>query len=465
MKTTKRIGKRLVKNAQAVSPIIATLMLVLVAVGSAGAFYMWQTGWQGDVEGKAAGGTELQASLSIGGSSTVYEFSAISGEYYHAANPGYKVSYQKGGSGAGVASVGTGAVDIGSASRDVQTSEFDQYPDLNKDGVKDFGRELIVHTVAYDAVVIIYKGDVSGGVAAVAATLTDQTITFTADTPGEDGNSITMTLVETPAADLGGDSATIDVALSGNDITVTFQDDRNPVNPESVGQVGIMNAVNLAVTGTVAGVGVNSGNNLIDCTITHDVTALIDGTDGTDFTDAVPLAQTNLDGGEESTAFDFSDGVDAAELIGAINDGTIDWYDRSDASGTEELFVGKLLGLGYDTVEEALVGNVITSDSTNSYPSNQDILGAFNSHAEPVWTFTSFGMADAGGYTICDYNGVTPDKDSIMADGAAKYAAARPINYITIGEPTGDIGLYIDFCLQPENNQKICEACDYISIY
>jgi phosphate transport system substrate-binding protein len=146
--------KRLVKNAKAVSPIIATLMLVLISVGAAGAFYVWQSGWQSDVT-KKAGGADIHSSLSIAGSTTVYPFTAVGVELYQAANPNVKIDYQAGGSGAGVASVGTGAVDIGSASRTMNPSESALYPDLNKDGKKDLTGTMVQTLIGYDAVVIV----------------------------------------------------------------------------------------------------------------------------------------------------------------------------------------------------------------------------------------------------------------------------------------------------------------------
>jgi phosphate transport system substrate-binding protein len=101
----------------------------------------------------------------------VYEFTAVGAEMYEAANPGYKVSYQKGGSGAGVASVGVGAVDIGSASRFVKDSEHDKYPDLNKDGMKDYGRNLVEHQVAWDGVAVVVPSANTHGLISINETV------------------------------------------------------------------------------------------------------------------------------------------------------------------------------------------------------------------------------------------------------------------------------------------------------
>lgn len=146
-------AKKLIKNVQAVSPIIATLMLVLVAVGASGSFYLWQTGWQEDVEGKA-GGVGLTNALSVGGSSTVYEFTVLAKEIFENAYPNYRIDLQKGGSGSGISGVGMGLIDIGAASKSID-SYMNQYPDINRDGVKDLGIDLVAYKIADDGVAVV----------------------------------------------------------------------------------------------------------------------------------------------------------------------------------------------------------------------------------------------------------------------------------------------------------------------
>jgi phosphate transport system substrate-binding protein len=142
-------------DKSAVSPVIATLMLILIAVGSAVALYAWQSGWQKSVTG-GIGNQNVRDSITIGGSTTVYEFNVYAAQYYEQANPGTSINVQKGGSGAGVAAVGTGAIDIGASSAPIaDVAGSSNYPDLNKDGVKDVGRDLVQTKVAYDAVVMI----------------------------------------------------------------------------------------------------------------------------------------------------------------------------------------------------------------------------------------------------------------------------------------------------------------------
>ena len=378
----KRIfGKKLVKNAMAVSPIIATLMLVLVAVGSAGAFYVWQSGWQSGIEDKVSGSGELQASLSIGGSSTVYEFTAVAGEYYMVANPNYKISYQSGGSGAGIAAVGTGAIDIGSASKPLTTEDKNKYPDLNKDGVKDYGRELVEHTVAWDAVAVVVSDDNFAAHGLISIDELDLAAVYYANSGAV-------------PADIPGD---VQAGITALDI----------VTPD----------------------GIIQWDELFE-TPTH--------------------------------------------TISCVGAGDVTIYDRDDKSGTEEVFSKKIIDTDEKELETAGIDTTNGAGNSGHYKGNQNLLTAIAKDPDAL-SFMSYGMAKAGdsGLKMIPFQGdhdtdpVTPSEDSIMmgAEEDGAYDGARPINYITVGEATGDVKVYIDFCLQTEINQDICEVAGYISIY
>lgn len=138
----KQILRKLRKQTQAVSPVIATLMLVLVTVGAAGAFYAWQTGWQQD-NTEQMSDFDGKTNLVIGGSSTVLPFSVEAGPMFEKQFPYAKISYSAGGSGSGIIAVGEGVIELGATSRNLRSSDWAKYPDL------------IQHTVAYDALVMI----------------------------------------------------------------------------------------------------------------------------------------------------------------------------------------------------------------------------------------------------------------------------------------------------------------------
>jgi ABC-type phosphate transport system substrate-binding protein len=497
----KRIfGKKLVKNAQAVSPIIATLMLVLVAVGSAGAFYVWQSGWQGGIEDKVSGSGDLQASLTIGGSSTVYEFSAVATEYYHAANPNYRISYQKGGSGAGIAAVGTGAIDIGSASKFMDNEEKDDYPDLNKDGNKDFGKELVEHVIAWDAVAVVTSTGNSHGLVSI-----DEDTLY--DIYATNGNLAThsSTLDFDGDGTIQWDEVPTDTTASSAE-TVIINDLDGTVATPADGDAAIIWYV--ALDGTTPGdyalyvedgttVGFQEGqdiqvtDDLDDDAVTYvsgaEVISVVYEDSGSYFWyDTATPAE--IDGGTTYTADKevadmeiASDGTNYYAFVDANTNGQynmvtpafctgsepVTLYDRDDKSGTEEVFAKQIIDTSEKTLEAAGITNV------NHEPSNQDLLTAIAGDDNAI-SFMSFGMAGASGsgLSIVPFQGddntapVTPDEDTIMdEDPATQYVGARPIVYITVGEPTGDIAQYIDFCMQPGNNIDICKVCDYISIY
>ena len=136
--------RQIKKQAYAVSPVIATLMLVLVSVGSAGVFYVWQSNWQEGTTDSIED-TDVKATLQLGGSSTVYPVTVDAAEAFMNEFPQYKVETKGGGSDSGIIGAGEGILDIGAASKNPSSSDFEKYPDLH------------VTTIGYDGVVLITK--------------------------------------------------------------------------------------------------------------------------------------------------------------------------------------------------------------------------------------------------------------------------------------------------------------------
>jgi phosphate transport system substrate-binding protein len=338
---TKKICKRLVKDASAVSPIIATLMLVLVAVGSAGAFYAWQTGWQED-NTEQLGDFSGKSNIVIGGSSTVYPFTAEASAMFEKEFPYAKLSYSTGGSGSGIKAAGEGIIDIGSASKWLPAEDAAKYPDL------------VEHTVAYDAIAMIVPS---------ANTYVTQ---------------INLTEIRAIYYVNGGAEWPADV----RDWMDTFT------------------------------------------------------------TNAAPRFYNNSN-----------------QVAWSHNNETVVAYERSDDSGTEETFVNKLLDAGKNQLGE--IGIEVTK-----IDSNQNLLTSLAAEPNGI-SFMSFGMVDST-VEILDVdfeNGdgpITPSKDAIDAD---TYKAGRPINYLTLGEPSGLVKEYLDFVLTPRNNIDICAEVGYISLY
>jgi len=115
------------QNEDAVSPIVATLVLIVVAVVGAVAVGTIMGTFSNDVAdqtnvGDVAGSSSYE--ILIGGSTTVQPVSELLGKAFMAENGGVKINVQGGGSGVGVTSAKMGIVDIGAASRPVDDSEL-----------------------------------------------------------------------------------------------------------------------------------------------------------------------------------------------------------------------------------------------------------------------------------------------------------------------------------------------------
>ena len=139
-------------NTMAVSPVVASLVLVVVAITGAAGVGMIQGSLSSDVSDEASVGDMGSASsteLLIAGSTTVQPVSELLAEAYMNENQGVRVTVQGGGSGAGVSSTGLDIVDIGAASRAVKSGEMDKYPTLQ------------THKIGGSAVVVIASDNIT----------------------------------------------------------------------------------------------------------------------------------------------------------------------------------------------------------------------------------------------------------------------------------------------------------------
>jgi len=138
--------KKMKRDIEAISPVVATILLVLVAVASAVAFYVFESTWQEEQSRNLDDvdiSTEMDYTLVVSGSSTVYEFMTPAAEAYMAANPEATVSVESIGSSGGIAAIVAGACDIGMISESWSTANAAAYPDI------------VATTIAYDGVVIV----------------------------------------------------------------------------------------------------------------------------------------------------------------------------------------------------------------------------------------------------------------------------------------------------------------------
>lgn len=148
------------KATEAVSPVVATLLLVLVAAGAAIGFGVFLNGFQKNTQSHVSGEAPSQI-LKIGGSSTVFELTEKALPAWKAAHPSIQIDDQEGGSTAGKVAICKGLVDIGAESSPFATSgpqpSLTTCPDFNGDGIKDAGEGIQVFTVGYDGVAMAFK--------------------------------------------------------------------------------------------------------------------------------------------------------------------------------------------------------------------------------------------------------------------------------------------------------------------
>jgi phosphate transport system substrate-binding protein len=361
------------KAVEAVSPVVATLLLVLVAAGAAIGFGVFLNGFQKDTQKNVKSDVSTTC-LQIGGSSTVFEFTAKAIPLFEGSQGGCHVENNSGGSGAGVIAAGTCKVDIGAASRAVKTTELAAYPDCDGTAGKDFGRgELVSTQIAWDAVAPMAKTGHCGGTTSIAL-------------------------------------------------------------------VDLQNLWGL--NGGVSGYVLQAGG-------------------------IAPGADNLFQWGELFPA-----------CVGQSSElNTIKLVSRSDDGGTMEVFCQKLLGSkvcpASGTNQDKITSTDFPGVTFTGLGGNQDAQLKVASGSTAASSTTDYlGYSSIGRITVdptltyFQVGGVNPtDLTKIRGCTSGCYAGARPLNYVTVGEPQGVAKQFIDFVMQPRNNQAISTASDFISIY
>ncbi|WP_407282344.1 substrate-binding domain-containing protein [Methanolobus sp. WCC1] len=134
--------KKIFNDEAGVSPIVATLVLVVVAIAGAAAVGTIMGSFSSDVSDSASAGDAMAASsttLRLAGSTTVTPVAELIAEAYM-EDRDINVDVQEGGSDAGISGALNDLIDIGMASKDVTKAD---YPDIE------------THTIGYSAVVVI----------------------------------------------------------------------------------------------------------------------------------------------------------------------------------------------------------------------------------------------------------------------------------------------------------------------
>jgi phosphate transport system substrate-binding protein len=160
----------------------------------------------------------------------------------------------------------------------------------------------------------------------------------------------------------------------------------------------------------------------------------------------------------------------AASVVG------IKIYDRADNSGTEANFAGKLLGQSKCGSDGQLESCGITANHATGNPALLSAVAAdpnalgFNDIGFVTATSGVFGLGFQNNTQTAPVFANTASiklaaGNSNPAPFAGAYGGWTPLEYITIGNPTGEIQRFIQFAMDPSTNQIACGANGYISVY
>lgn len=121
----------------------------------------------GDETSTPTGSAQSVQTLTVTGSTTVLPIAQAAAEAYMEIDKYADIQVSGGGSGHGVQAVGTGAADIGMASRDLKDSEKTEYPGLVQHVIAGDGIALIVYkdnpvnSLTLAQIKAIYKGEIT----------------------------------------------------------------------------------------------------------------------------------------------------------------------------------------------------------------------------------------------------------------------------------------------------------------
>jgi len=123
----------------------------------------------------------------------------------------------------------------------------------------------------------------------------------------------------------------------------------------------------------------------------------------------------------------------------------INIFAREEGSGTRDAF------------EEIVMGESLIAAGALLQPSNGAIKTAVTGDPGAIG-FISFGYVDDSVRTL-NIDGVDATIDNVKS---GNYPISRPLLLLTMGEPTGNVKKFIDYCLGPEGQEIVAQ--DYIPV-
>jgi ABC-type phosphate transport system substrate-binding protein len=448
-----------------VSPVVATLILILIAVAAAAALYLWLVAWQGGVT-SGIGSPGAQSTLSIGGSTSAYPFDTYAVAQFEQNNTDVVISNNQGGTGAGMAAVCSGQLDIGMASAPQVDSTL-----VTNDGCP---QTVVQETVAYDGVDTIVQSanphglqniswDTLQAIYVASSTTTATATTNLHATPetytfGNGG----ATGVGVPTAAPGGFIWNQIPACAGAAKTcagIGFGVDTAPTPVVATIPTTTENAA-------ACGVGFQTGADLCD----------------TAATDATTCGWTVCAGG--STANPSTDPIQT--------------YARSEVSGTTQSFIARLLAVGATGSTPAGIGftgcsgdnqfDGCTMTIPHTATGNPALISAVAGNPDAIG-YASDGLVQTTGSGVAPINfqgfgqsvvvtivgestalkaiaaGIAASNSGTWSGTTPAYVGWRPFVAVETAPPTGETLRYLQFVMDPANNEAFASESAEISVY
>ena len=480
------------RNEKAVSPVVATLILILIAVAAAAALYLWLVAWQGGVT-KGIGSPAPQYTLTIGGSTSVYPFAVLAATQFEQNQSDVAVSVNQGGSGAGMAAVCTGQVDIGEASAFYTATTLET----------SYGcpSTVAIEIVAYDGVDAITQTQNVHGLQSMSWDTLQSVISESSSAVPSSGFLFTTTGTATYAAASSSAPAYLstDGVVFGAALTqgAGFAWDQLPAFATAETGVALGGTTFGPTTGGLTAPTL-LGPDEASCAAPYGADLC---TPAADSTTATTCGWTICAGGSGGPY-----AVGATVTTASGNPAaTVHIEYRSDVSGTTQSFLSRLVaagesstsgttqslgfsGCGGDNQFDGCGGSYDSAVSTGSAgnplviaatASDKDALGyasdglvwASGSGVTPV-NFQGYGqtvvvvMSSASTDLKNIAGGIAAYNSGSWADNlATAYVGWRPFLNVETAPPTGEALRYLQFVMDPANNENIAGEANEISVY
>jgi phosphate transport system substrate-binding protein len=407
MNQTSKQDKRSFQEAvDAVSPVVATLLLVLVAAGAAIGFGVFLNGFQKNTQSHVSSETPSQ-SIHVGGSTTVFDFTQAAKVAWDATHSA-KIDLQKGGSGGGLTAVCLGNIDIGESSDDPTTlGAWSTCPDLNHDGTKDLGATPQLTKVAYDTIVLSYN----------KATFTSATVC----------NFYPAQIKELYSVNLLGNG-------------------RTAATSAATGKMFAVSASGAYLASDLVNTGAPCASGALATGVTDGAIVLTQRSDNSG-TEGDFCSQVMADSGCDTTTHQFSDNTLGEEQSG--NDG-----------------VGKYLGAGALRFGFMDGGGAMNPGKTD-FAGKITIAGIYDSAANLITPKTNgktgSDLAVDSGYKTAVLNCV--GKKTAAATTPVVYPICRTLYYVTAGPASSEAQSFIDFVTLTDNNVAFANAGLFVPLY